>query len=160
MNPAIAEIVLVVKTLKAPHIQVAEPYVFGVDARHPATVTIDLVSTATNFKAIEMYVLPTESDLKDFVEVSQRALATHQQAAPNQRANRSQHRPELIDSSGSFRAIRELTLVRRITTPPVSGYSPNHRDILRRRDVVTGRELPFRANESELALDRGFVGDT
>jgi hypothetical protein len=102
VNPAISEVVLILETLQTAQIQVAEPYVFGVDARHPAPVTIDLVSTAANFKSIEMHVLPPESDLKDSVEVGQRAVATHQQAALNQRANRSQHRPELIDFGWLF----------------------------------------------------------
>ena len=64
-DSAIPKVVLVVKTLQSPQVQVAEPCVLGVDAHRPVPITIGAVLAATNLESSEVHVFPAESDLQD-----------------------------------------------------------------------------------------------
>jgi len=50
----------------------------GIDADHPAAITVDRVFTAPDLKAVQMLIVPTEGDLQWLMELSDGAIATHQ----------------------------------------------------------------------------------
>ncbi len=87
MLPAIGEVVLVEKSLTDTQSKVGQLYLPGIVGKANATDMSDTVFAAVNDEAVQVLVIPAESCLKAAVQVGNGAVATHEQAPPDQRAD-------------------------------------------------------------------------
>jgi hypothetical protein len=74
--------------------------------------TATAVDLAVDAEVVQMLTTPLEGDLQNVVEVSQRGVAMHEEAAPDERADASQNAAQLIDGKqcGSGRRFHALSV--------------------------------------------------
>ncbi|MDR6859916.1 hypothetical protein J2W96_006256 [Variovorax guangxiensis] len=98
VNPHIAEVVLVNESLKAPQLQLTDQSLVSVGIEERAALLVGSIFAAGDLKAVQVHVLPTESDLEDVVQLGDACIDPHQQPAPDQRTDAPQHCAQLQDS--------------------------------------------------------------
>ena len=69
-------------------------------------VAIHSVLPAADIEPVQVHVFPAERDLQHLVEISDRALGTHEQASPNQRTDATEHSAQLVNVFARFRLRR------------------------------------------------------
>ena len=87
MLPAVGEVVLVEKALTDAEAKVGQAYVSGIVTEADPAVMPDAVVTAVDDEAVQVLVAPAQHALKAGVEIGDGAVATDEQAAPDQRAD-------------------------------------------------------------------------
>jgi len=79
VNPAVAEIVLLGKSLHPTQLQTANPYLAGVRTEKRGALSAQSVFTAANLKTMQVHIFPAEGDLQYVVKLCDAGVARHQQ---------------------------------------------------------------------------------
>jgi hypothetical protein len=105
--PAVEEVVLVEEPLADPQAEIGKVDLICV-VTEPETARVgDATLPAVDDEAVQVLVAPAEGELEGGVEVGDAAVAADQEAAPDQRADATQHDAELVDAeTGGRRRIR------------------------------------------------------
>src|SRR5450755_666248 len=95
--PVVAKIVDILQALWRSELKIRKLDFIGVVGEGNAALVGDTVFLAANEELVEMTVAPAHSQLHDFMQETDRAVARNQNAPPHRRFNSLQHDFELID---------------------------------------------------------------